>query len=324
MCSLAALTWAIAYSYVLLPVSSFDAQVIPKKSTKENRHSKKRDAAIAAMRQSFHNPRKSFDVTDDTSNIDVDDKPGAFEDSRFFFNEILYHDRLRAHSRYSGSKGDFADRLTSQTVNIEHIKTRRTRQRNFVSGNNDKKSSSLIFRPIDFGADPTGIKDSTDAFDKALDALLTVDTAENSNSSNFPNKLSSNITDLGGRVLHLWGGEYKIKRPLKIPGYVGNFEVAHGTLRVNKEAWEEEHNIQTEKQYLIQLGTKICEPDYAESCNEWISFHNLLLDCGSPGDFEIGQTESNNPLTSTNQRLSVGGISVTNAMGIDIGPSVFI
>jgi hypothetical protein len=63
--------------------------------------------------------------------------------------------------------------------------------------------------PADFGADPTGTKDSTAAMQAAMSALLS--------RRGPPVSMASNITDLGGATLDLSGGSYLISAPLVIP-----------------------------------------------------------------------------------------------------------
>lgn len=74
-----------------------------------------------------------------------------------------------------------------------------------------------MYHPIDYGADPTGKSDSTDALNQAIwDAFQ----------STVNGQLMEGITNLGGSELFLDGGTYKISRPLRLPEFGGgNFMV---------------------------------------------------------------------------------------------------
>ena len=78
--------------------------------------------------------------------------------------------------------------------------------------------ASRVHHVIDYGADPTGTSDSTEALERAIqDAFQSpLDDAH----------LMEGVADLGGSELHLDGGTYKISRPLLLPNSGGgNFMV---------------------------------------------------------------------------------------------------
>ncbi|GFS29799.1 hypothetical protein Acr_00g0008550 [Actinidia rufa] len=78
---------------------------------------------------------------------------------------------------------------------------------------NDKKSIGRVFYPIGYGADPTGAQDSSDAIMSAVsDAFQVQNELE----------LLGEIKDLGGVVINLEGGNYKITKPIRFPPGVGN------------------------------------------------------------------------------------------------------
>jgi len=148
------------------------------------------------------------------------------------------------------------------------------------------RKRSGIVSPISFGADPSGRRDSTHAFQKALQALL----------SDHPgHTLSSGIKDLGGRTLDLEGGDFLISKPLVIPGFYGNFFVKTGTIRASR--WF------PRDRWLFEIGEKDCNPDYAKACNEFITFEDLLLDASS---------------------RAAGCLWIINSMGIGVGPAIFV
>lgn len=69
----------------------------------------------------------------------------------------------------------------------------------------------------DYGADPTGRLDSTEALEQAISDAF---------GSPVDAHLMEGIADLGGTEIHLDGGTYKISRPLRLPKTSGgNFMV---------------------------------------------------------------------------------------------------
>ncbi|BFG28478.1 hypothetical protein CerSpe_147530 [Prunus speciosa] len=79
-----------------------------------------------------------------------------------------------------------------------------------------------VFYPIGYGADPTGAEDSTDALLKAVEEAFQLKSEL---------ELLPGITDLGGVVIDLQGGNYKISQPLRFPSGAGNVVVQGGSLR---------------------------------------------------------------------------------------------
>ncbi|KAL6206255.1 hypothetical protein ACLB2K_023503 [Fragaria x ananassa] len=63
-----------------------------------------------------------------------------------------------------------------------------------------------VFYPIGYGADPTGANDSTEAIAKALEEAFQLESSL---------EMLPGITDLGGVVIDLQGGNYKIAQPLR-------------------------------------------------------------------------------------------------------------
>ncbi len=69
----------------------------------------------------------------------------------------------------------------------------------------------------EYGADPTGKSDSTEALEQAISDAF---------GSPVDSHLMKGIADLGGTEVHLDGGTYKISRPLRLPdSSAGNFMV---------------------------------------------------------------------------------------------------
>lgn len=74
-----------------------------------------------------------------------------------------------------------------------------------------------MFYPIGYGADPTGANDSTEAIAKALEEAFQLESSL---------EMLPGITDLGGVVIDLQGGNYKIAQPLRFPPNRGNIVVS--------------------------------------------------------------------------------------------------
>eukprot|EP00939_MAST-03C_sp_MAST-3C-sp1_P003382 g3382.t1 len=151
----------------------------------------------------------------------------------------------------------------------------------------DKRSN--VFNPVDFGADPTGRTDSTEAFRRLQASLFNI-------SAYAERKMASNIVDLGGATLDLAGGEYLISEPVSIPPLVGNVRIRGGTLIASPNF--------PASSFLVQVGDSACVPaDKQNVCNEFISIEDVMLD-GS--------------------HVARGGVVVNQTMGTTIGPSAFV
>ncbi|KAK9267654.1 hypothetical protein L1049_010085 [Liquidambar formosana] len=87
------------------------------------------------------------------------------------------------------------------------------------------KMNGRVFYPIGYGADPTGAQDSSDAILNALaDAFQVQNGLE----------LLPGVNDLGGVVIDLQGGNYKIDQPIRFSAAGGgNVVVQGGTLRAS-------------------------------------------------------------------------------------------
>ena len=71
--------------------------------------------------------------------------------------------------------------------------------------------------PIEYGADPTGENESSDAIMKAIEATFEMD--------NLGLELLPGIRDLGGVIIDFQGGNYKISNPITFPSSAGNLVV---------------------------------------------------------------------------------------------------
>ncbi|XP_058072173.1 polygalacturonase QRT3-like [Magnolia sinica] len=88
------------------------------------------------------------------------------------------------------------------------------------------KNCGRIFHPIGYGADPTGVQDSSDAFMSCITDAFAVQKGL---------QLMAGITDLGGVVIDLQGGDYKIGKPIRFPPAFGNVVIHGGTLRASSD-----------------------------------------------------------------------------------------
>ncbi|KAL8193842.1 hypothetical protein R6Q57_026084 [Mikania cordata] len=86
------------------------------------------------------------------------------------------------------------------------------------------KSSGRVFYPIGYGADPSGAQDSTEAI---IDAVTDASLIGNGQ------QLLPGVNDLGGAIIDLQGGSFRISKPIVIPANSGNLVIRSGTLRAS-------------------------------------------------------------------------------------------
>ena len=142
--------------------------------------------------------------------------------------------------------------------------------------------------PAAYGADPTGLADSTAAFAACLRALLA------RNSSGHADE--GGTTDLGGAVMDLQGGDYLVSAPLVFPSNYSNYGLIHGTLRASAGF--------PPGAFLVEVGTPgaYCS-NWGDSCSENASLEDLLLD-GSG--------------------VAGGGVRFNAVIGVNAGPDLFV
>lgn len=83
-----------------------------------------------------------------------------------------------------------------------------------------------VFRPVDYGADATGVNDSSDAFALLISDLMAH--APNATAAGAP--AQPPVVDLGGAVIDLGGGAYRLTRGVVVPAGASNLFVERGTL----------------------------------------------------------------------------------------------
>lgn len=146
-----------------------------------------------------------------------------------------------------------------------------------------------VINPITYGADPTGILDSSFAFNQAVQALLSRNTSGHRD--------ESGTVDLGGAILDLQGGDYLISLPIVIPSNYSNYKIMHGTLRANPV------NFST-SDYLMVFGTPNTDcVNWGDSCVENGSVEDLFLDGNA---------------------IAAGGIQFIQVIGFNAGPDLFV
>lgn len=79
-----------------------------------------------------------------------------------------------------------------------------------------QKSEGRVFYPIGYGGDPSGAQDSSDAI---LEALGDASKVQNGG------ELLPGVSNLGGVIIDLQGGIFKISKPIRFPPGAGNLVV---------------------------------------------------------------------------------------------------
>ncbi|KAE9598700.1 hypothetical protein Lal_00022546 [Lupinus albus] len=130
-----------------------------------------------------------------------------------------------------------------------------------------KRSVGVVY-PAAYGADPTGKSDSSDSILNAIeDAFKTESGLE----------LMPGVKDLGGVVIDLQGGNYKISKPITFPSSGGgNVVVKGGTLRASDSFPSD--------RYLIELIASTTPPQQNNVVHyEDITFRDILFDSSYKG-----------------------------------------
>ncbi|CAA6668646.1 unnamed protein product [Spirodela intermedia] len=122
---------------------------------------------------------------------------------------------------------------------------------------------SRVFHVTEFGADPTGTKDSTQAISDAVAAAM--------KAASPGRTLFTGITDLGGAEIHLDGGVYILRRPLRLPPVS-----IHGGSLVAADDFPAEG-------YLIELSAAATNTSSSQLNYEYITLRDLVLDANYRG-----------------------------------------
>ena len=165
--------------------------------------------------------------------------------------------------------------------------------------------SPLTVKPASMGGDPTGVNDSTAALQAAVDACV----AQSVVSPNgvFPGSVGfpwgfgngKDIRDMGGCVVDLEGGEYRISATIRIPQYTANMQMRTGSIVAGPDWSAAAGN----SSFLVQVGlspeeSTECRHIPQASCNIDINFSEIFFDGGNVAD----------------------ALQVNNVMGVTVGP----
>ncbi|CAI0375783.1 unnamed protein product, partial [Linum tenue] len=139
-----------------------------------------------------------------------------------------------------------------------------------------------VFYPIGYGADPTGHNDSADAIQSALnDAFEQLSDEE----------LIPGIKDLGGAVIDLQGGAYKISKPISFPpSGGGGLLVKDGSLRASRGFPADRFLVELLSPKSEVLGNGIFYED--------VRFKDVLFDSGFSGGGVLAVDTARTQITS--------------------------
>eukprot|EP00730_Choanoeca_flexa_P008729 TRINITY_DN12529_c0_g5_i1.p1 TRINITY_DN12529_c0_g5~~TRINITY_DN12529_c0_g5_i1.p1 ORF type:complete len:496 (+),score=122.00 TRINITY_DN12529_c0_g5_i1:16-1503(+) len=170
-------------------------------------------------------------------------------------------------------------------------------ERKRSQASNWQDHSNFRVNPINYGADPTGRQDSTEALIMSVQAC--VNQSELSPNGVFPGTFSfgngESVRDMGGCFIDLEGGEYLISKTIEIPIYNANMQMGFGSIVASKTF--------PPAGFLIQIGVYDSCHVPQGSCNIDINFPSLFLD-GS--------------------NVAAGCMQINHVMGTTIGPGSYM
>lgn len=147
-----------------------------------------------------------------------------------------------------------------------------------------------VVSPADFGGDATGQRDSTQAFASAIAKLTELGGGR---------KNGANQTDLGGATLSLGGGVWAISQPVSIPAGYANYRIEDGTIIAHESFGS------GSSQCLLELGG-VCGSATA----------GLSKNCAT--DISVSE------VTLDGRDRAWGGVAITSAVNVNIGPQVMV
>lgn len=146
------------------------------------------------------------------------------------------------------------------------------------------QSDGRLFYVTDYGADPTGATDSTQALLEAINEAFQVTTTRHT---------MPGLHDLGGVEIHLEGGNYRISEPLRMPERGGGNVVIHGgTLRASEnfpmdryliELWSSTDGILNGSLNGDELAAATKDADFYAASYEYVTLRDLMLDANFRG-----------------------------------------
>ena len=153
-------------------------------------------------------------------------------------------------------------------------------------------ASGAVTSPADYGADLTGVNDTSWAFSKAVAALVALAPTSRTN--------DQGMIDLGGAALDLKSGIYLISSPVVLPPGYANFKLRSGSL-VAGSAFPPDR-------YMVEVGGSCSgggtTPGVsAKNCNTDVDIESLTLD---------------------GRATAFGGLLVNHTMNVNVGPALMI
>ena len=161
-------------------------------------------------------------------------------------------------------RGRQVDRLSSDVLfpRDMHPRTRARHARVMGSWRAPSVAAGApLITPVAYGADPTGVADSTAAFAAAVAAMVARNTSGH--------HMADCVVDLGGVVLDLQGGDYLLSAPLAIPQCVGNLRIIDGSLRASPTFPRD--------RFVVEVGGPTCKTGQG-SCNQNVGMSGLTVD----------------------------------------------
>lgn len=141
--------------------------------------------------------------------------------------------------------------------------------------------------PPEYGGDPTGEKESSEAFEKALEEAFATEGGDEE-------EMVRGVKDLGGVVIDLEGGSYRIGKPISFPSSGGgNLVVKGGSLRASDTFPSDRHLVELSSSNSSKLDNPV-EPLHTDGFfdmkaqsdvihYEDITFRDILFDSGYRG-----------------------------------------
>ncbi|XP_009379202.1 polygalacturonase QRT3 [Pyrus x bretschneideri] len=145
----------------------------------------------------------------------------------------------RVEGSYSGTNtGTYHDQMRRMALmKASHtIRNKASTTQSYSTPTLYASAESRVHHVTEYGADPTGRSDSTEALQQAILHAF---------GSPLDGHLIKGVADLGGTQVHLDGGTYKISRPLLLPDTGGgNFMIHGGSLHASDDFPTDRHLIE--------------------------------------------------------------------------------
>ncbi len=130
--------------------------------------------------------------------------------------------------------------------------------------------------PLDYGADPLGLRDSAPALAACVQLCVNYSRAID-HLGHFPGDDSFGnglyIANAGGCMIDLGGGEYKLASPVFIPQFIANMNIGHGSLVADNTP-----GVFPADSFLVVVGVAGACKVPQGSCNLHINFDELFFD----------------------------------------------